>query len=103
MVHSYQGHYTYDATVIRRWDSTAIGVYYCGYINSTDGLLYPHYIGKGTGEEGMRGRLLSHLREEYWPDVVHFGLCFCDTAAEADTFEIQEIKRCQPKYNTQHI
>ena len=103
MVHSYRGSYAYDVAVIENWDFTAIGVYYCGYINSVDGLLYPHYIGKGTGEGGMRGRLLSHLREKYWPDVTHFGLCFCDTAAEADTFEIQEIKRCQPKYNTQHV
>lgn len=102
MIHPYQGHYNYNNATVGGWGSTATGVYYCGYIGQTDKKLYPLYIGKGTGEKGMRDRLLAHLREERWPDVTAFGFCMCDAAKEADEFEIQEIRRCRPKYNIQH-
>jgi hypothetical protein len=102
MIQQYQGDYTYDAKVIGDWNSNAIGVYYCGYINPSNNMLYAHYIGKGTGAGGMRSRLLDHLREDSWPDVTHFGIRLCSTVKEADEFEVTEIARCQPKYNTHH-
>ena len=58
-------------------------------------------VGRGVGDGGIRGRLLNHLRNDYWPDVTHFGYCVCSTAKEAEDFEASEIKRLQPKYNTQ--
>ncbi|MFH1207706.1 MAG: hypothetical protein V1668_03810 [Patescibacteria group bacterium] len=98
MIRDYQGNYVYSQKVISEWNSTAIGVYYCG-IPTQPGNLKPLYIGKGTGEGGMRARLLTHLRNDNWPDVTHFGYRICDSVKEADDFEASEIKRCQPKYN----
>lgn len=99
MIYPYQGQYPYNEDVVSGWNSTAIGVYYCG-LPTTIGLR-PLYIGVGAGDTGMRGRLLDHLREDYWPDVTHFGYHQCSTAEEAKDLETQEILRCRPKYNTQ--
>ena len=98
MIHDYKGNYSYSQKVVSDWDSTAMGVYYCG-IPNPNGTLKPLYIGVGTSDGGMRSRLLDHLRDDNWPDVTHFGFCACDTAKEAEDFEAAEIKRCQPKYN----
>jgi len=99
MVHNYRGNYIYSQKVISEWDSTAIGVYYCGAPNSPTSLKPVLYIGKGAGEGGMRARLLDHLENDNWSDVTHFGYRTCDTVKEAEDFEASEIKRCQPKYN----
>jgi len=99
MVHQYQGPYTYNQKIVSDWDSTAIGVYYCGYVNNYSGSLKPLYIGKGTGDGGMRVRLFDHLQNENWSDATHFGYCVCDTVKEAEDFEVAEINRCAPKYN----
>lgn len=98
MISPFKSHYSYAADTIEGWDSTAIGVYYCGFINAS-GQLVPLYIGKGTGEGGMRSRLLDHLRDHYWPEVTHFGFHFCDYAHEADVHEANEILRYKPRYN----
>lgn len=102
MVHPYEGYYAYDEGVIKRWDSTAIGVYYCGYLTS-ENKLYPLYIGMSSSDNGIRGRLLDHLREDSWPDVTHFGYQICDTAQEAENLESKEIgdRQSKPKYNKQ--
>lgn len=99
MIQTYKGHYPYNKKVVSNWNSTAIGVYYFGYLN-TNGL-YVLYVGKATGDEGIRGRLLQHLREDEWPDVSHFGYCICSTSQEAEDFEASEIKRLKPKHNIQ--
>ncbi len=100
MVHGFQGNYTYSEKVVGDWKSNAIGVYYCGY-PTTEGKLRLLYIGVGTSENGMRGRLLDHLREDYWPDATHFGYQQCDSAKEALDWESAEILKYKPKYNTQ--
>jgi len=99
MIQPYKGHYSYNKRVVSDWDSTAIGVYYCGYLSINN--LYVLYVGKATSNEGIRGRLLQHLKENKWPDVSHFGYCVCSTSKEAEDFEASEIKRLKPKYNTQ--
>lgn len=101
MVQKYNGHYQYAEAIVSGWNSTCIGVYYCGYL-SGDALI-PLYIGRGTGEEGIRGRLLDHLREDNWPGATHFGYRTCDTVSDAIKFEAEEIKRCTPKYNVQGV
>ena len=100
MVQPYKGNYQYDKKVITEWDSSAIGVYYCGYVNSNK-TLDVLYVGKGVGDNGIRGRLLDHLRDDYWPDVTRFGYRICSTAKEAEDLEATEIKRLNPKYNQQ--
>lgn len=100
MIQEYKGPYQYSEKIVSDWNSTAIGVYYCGYVSS-NGKLTVLYVGKGVGDSGVRGRLLDHLQEDHWPDVTHFGYCICSTAKEAEDFEVSEIKRLQPKYNTQ--
>jgi len=100
MIQPYKGIYPYNEKVISKWDSTEIGVYYCGY-PSASGNLYFLYVGKATSNQGIRGRLLQHLREDKWPDVSHFGYCVCSTSKEAEDLEASEIKRLQPKYNIQ--
>ncbi|MCR4277386.1 MAG: hypothetical protein NUV87_04635 [Candidatus Roizmanbacteria bacterium] len=100
MIQPYKGHYQYNEKVISEWDSTAIGVYYCGY-PLTNGNLSVLYVGKATSDTGVRGRLLQHLSEDKWPDVSHFGYCVCSTSKEAEDFEASEIERLKPKYNTQ--
>jgi len=96
----YQGHYSYDDNAIRKLDSSAKGVYYCGHLLSNDNLS-TYYVGRGVGEEGIRGRLLQHLREDGWSDVSHFGYRVCATVEEAEKLEAKEIKRLNPKYNKQ--
>lgn len=98
MVYQYKGHFPYNDETVRGWTSSAIGIYYCGYLNST-GHLVPIYIGKGTGTGGMRERLLCHLRDDLWPEVTHFGYSLCDFPNEADTYEIGEIQKHQPARN----
>lgn len=100
MIGDYKGHYTYSKGVVEKWDSTVIGVYYCGYISENGGLK-PLYIGKATGEGGIRSRLLQHLAEDEWVDVTHFGYCTCSTANETESFEAEEIEKFKPKYNKQ--
>jgi len=100
MIHDYKGHYPYSAEIIENWDSTSIGVYYCGY-KTQENKLIPLYIGKGAGEGGMRSRLLDHLREDNWPDITHFGYRTCDTEAETEELEKTEIAKYKPRYNHQ--
>ncbi len=101
MIYKYEGHYQYNEKIVGDWDSTAIGVYYCGYPDNTNGYLSVLYVGKATSNQGIRGRLLQHLAEDEWQDVTHFGYCVCSTSKEAEDFEISEIERLKPKYNTQ--
>lgn len=100
MIQPYQGHYQYSEKVVGDWNSAAIGVYYCGELLS-NGNLSVLYVGKATGDKGIRGRLLQHLGEDKWPDVSHFGYCVCSTSREAEDFEVSEIKKFKPKHNTQ--
>lgn len=98
MIYSYNGNYSYNEETVGNWNSSAIGVYYCGIILA-NGNLRPLYIGSGTGDNGIKGRLLDHLRENYWSNVTHFGYQVCDTTDEARKFETEEIDRYKPKYN----
>ena len=100
MVHPYQGNYSYNQKVIGDWNNSQIGVYYCGYVLS-NGNLSPLYIGRGVGQDGIKGRLLQHLSQDNWPDVTHFGYCVCDTVKEAEDLESAEIIKFKPKDNTQ--
>jgi len=99
MIHPFKASYAYDEEVVGDWESDAIGVYYCG-AKTTDNKLTIYYIGRAIGEGGIRARLLQHLQENKWYDVTHFGYHVCDTANEAINWEISEIARYSPKYNT---
>jgi len=99
MIQEYKGPYQYSDKVVGDWDSDAIGVYYCGYLSG--GNLSVLYVGKSVGDGGIRGRLLDHLRDDYWPDVTHFGYRVCGTVRETEDFEAREIARLNPKYNKQ--
>lgn len=101
MIYKYKGAYSYNENIVSNWESSSIGVYYCGYLNNNNNLV-PLYIGVGTGKDGIRDRLLDHLREEHWSDVTHFGFCICSTAEEAENYEKDEIHKFNPKYNTLH-
>lgn len=90
----------FDNATISGWNSTAIGVYYCG-AKTTEGKLAVYYIGKSVADDGIRGRLLQHLSERKWPDVTYFGYKQCDTVAETERHELTEIAEYKPKYNTQ--
>lgn len=98
MISPFKFPYSYSADTIEGWNSVAIGVYYCGFLNAS-GKLVPLYIGKGCGDGGIRGRLLAHLRDDYWPDVTHFGFHFCDYEYEVDSHEANEILKYKPRYN----
>jgi len=100
MIHEFKGPYTYSEKVIEEWNSDAIGVYYCGF-KLDNGNLKPLYIGKGTGKDGIRSRLLDHLSDDYWSDVTHFGYHICDNVTETENFEAEEIAKYKPKYNEQ--
>lgn len=100
MIYQFKGPYLFDNDTISGWNSTAIGVYYCGTKN-TDGKLTIYYIGKSVADGGMRGRLLQHLSERKWSDVTHFGYEQCDTVSETERHELAEIAKYKPKYNTQ--
>lgn len=100
MIQEYKGEYEYKENIISNWKSTSIGVYYCGF-KSIKGVFSVLYVGRATGDHGIRGRLLEHLQENKWPDVSHFGYCICSTSKEAEDYESSEIKRLKPKYNIQ--
>ena len=100
MIYQFKGLYLFDNATISEWDSTAIGVYYCG-AKGAEGKLNVYYIGKSVAGGGMRGRLLQHLSERKWPDATHFGYEQCDSVAETERHELAEIARYKPKYNTQ--
>lgn len=98
MVQPYQGHYEYSDNVVKNWNSTATGVYYCGYRTAENNLAIL-YVGKAVGADGIRGRLLCHMREDHWPDVTHFGYHLANSELEATQWEAEEIARYKPKYN----
>ena len=98
----YNGNYNYDHKTVSGWQSSAIGVYYIGQVGA-NGSLIAHYVGKGTGDGGIKARLLAHLNQERWQDATHFGYTIFTNAQEAINFEAAEIRRLQPKYNTQGI
>ena len=100
MVQPYNGHHPYTQVCVGGWQYALTGVYYCGYLGA-DGRLQPLYIGRAIGDGGIRGRLLDHLRDDVWPGVTHFGFAVCATAQEAITHEAAEIRRFQPRFNTQ--
>lgn len=100
----YNGHYSYDHKTVSEWQSSAIGVYYCGHPDpASPNTLLTFYVGKGTGEGGIRARLLDHINNERWLEVTHFGYALFNTAREAELFEAAEIKRMQPPYNKQGL
>lgn len=96
----YPGPYAYDDDVVSKWQSSAIGVYFCGYLTSS-GKILPLYIGRAIGEAGIRGRLLQHLLENKWRDVTHFCYNVCASEREAMDLEAQQIALHRPKYNIQ--
>ena len=100
MIYQFKGPYSFDNATVSGWNSTEIGVYYCG-AKTANGKLTPYYIGKSAAEGGIRGRLLQHLSERKWPDVTHFGYESCDTVRETESHELSEIAKYKPKYNTQ--
>ena len=98
MIHSYEGTFNYnDGTIRNAWNSSSIGVY---YLFEGSEIVY---IGSGTGEHGIRGRLLVHLSENSFPYVNSFGYKFIDTVDETLLHEKSEIQRLNPKYNKQNI
>lgn len=101
MIHEFKGPFSYSEAVIKGWNSSAIGVYYCGALGADNKFRAFYYIGKGTGEGGMRSRLIDHLSQDSWPDVTHFGYHVCDRADEAESYEAEEIAKYKPRYNTQ--
>lgn len=98
MVQSFKGVYRFDDTTVTNWNSTIIGVYYCG-VRTEEGKLTIYYVGRAVGDGGIRGRLLQHLSENKWRDVTHFGYEECSTAQEAINHEASEIEKYKPKYN----
>jgi hypothetical protein len=100
MIYQFKGPYSFDNATVGDWNSTAIGVYYCG-AKTADGKLSIYYVGKSVADGGIRGRLLQHLSEKKWPDVTHFGYEQCDTTRETEQHELAEIAKYKPKYNTQ--
>ena len=92
MIYQFKGPYSLDDSTISGWNSTAIGVYYCG-AKTAEGKLSVYYIGKSVADDGIRGRLLQHLGERKWPDVTHFGYEQCDTVTEAERYELAEIAK----------
>lgn len=100
MISQYEGPFSYDKNIVQNWNNTSGGVYYCGAL-SQNGKLTVFYVGKAFGDGGIRGRLLQHMNENKWRDVTHFGYAICSTEKEAIDFESQEIRRLNPKYNTQ--
>lgn len=99
MMKVYKGQFPFTRTVLESWDSNENGVYYIGALTA-EGNLWPYYIGKGTGDGGMKARLLDHLGR--WSDTTHFGYEGGSVVSEIEAHEIAEIKRYSPKYNIQH-
>ena len=100
MIKDYEGPYNYNKQTVSGWNSSIMGVYYCGYLDNK-GVLRTLYVGKSVSEDGIRGRLLDHLREDYWPRVTHFGYRACNTIKETEDLEAREIKRLEPQHNHQ--
>ena len=100
MIQPFKGPYYYDYDTVNNWDSSVIGVYYCG-AKTLDGKLTIYYIGRGVGDDGIRGRLLQHLNETKWNDVTHSGYEVCDTEQVTINHETSEIEKHRPKYNKQ--
>lgn len=101
MICSYRGHYGYNKVSILADAPDSIGIYYCGNID-LNGDLLPLYIGRAKGDGvSIRSRLLDHIQNDYWPDVTHYGYRVCSTKFEVESLEPQEIKKYNPKYNTQ--
>lgn len=100
MAKDYNGHHSYTRETIMSAAPLATGVYYCGVLLA-NGNLWPHYVGKASGENGIWGRLMDHFRESKWYDITHFGFIECASEQEALNLEASEIKSYQPKYNTQ--
>ena len=98
MISKFHGPFDYTDSVVSNWPYSLKGVYYCG--NSTNGVVKNMYIGRSTGDSGIRGRLLDHLREDSWQDVTLFWYRECGTDEEAIALETSEIQTHQPKYNT---
>ena len=99
MVQGYKGNYVFSKEVVQGWNNDEGGVYYCGVVDNTGKSLTPHYIGKAFGGGGIKARLLQHLSENKWRDITHFGYSVCSSENESLAFELQEIKRLNPKYN----
>ena len=100
----FKGPYLYSEKIIKEWESTSIGVYYIG-IKTSENQLKIFYIGKATGDGGVRERLLEHLSETKWSDATHFGFHFftgTDTE-KIEEFEKKEITKYKPKYNTMGV
>ncbi len=96
MIYVFKGSYLFDSTTITNWDSVVIGVYYCG-VKTVDEKLAVYYIGKSVADGGIRGRLLQHLSERKWPDVIYFDYEQCDTATETERHELEEIAKFKQK------
>lgn len=95
----YQGHFPYNLVFINTSAPLSIGVYYCGQPNP-DGTLGVNYVGRAIGSNvSIRSRLQDHHRDDYWPEVTHFGFVEFSSEGEAAQFEQQEIARLNPKYN----
>jgi len=100
VISGYSGHYSFNNALINLYAPNSIGVYYCGYIDLNN-ILITHYVGRAMGDGvSIRNRLSAHLSDG-WRDVAHFGYVLCSTQEEAESFEAAEIRRLQPKYNTQ--
>lgn len=97
MVYDYVGHHRYNAISVSVSAPEVTGVYYCGHLNLRSELI-PLYIGKSIN---IRERLQSHLNNERWSDVSHFGYRKCSTQKEAEDLEAVEIRRHNPRYNEQ--
>ena len=101
MISIYFGHYHFNKESVELNASDGIGVYYLGWVNPLTNILETYYVGRalGTGVS-VKSRLLDHLTNG-WSDVVHFGYILCTSQKEVEDLEAAEIKRIQPKYNTQ--
>lgn len=100
MIADFKGPYPYTKAILLDWNDDSNGVYYIG-TKTSDGALAVNYVGKGTGEGGMRARLLVHL-DRRWLSATHFGFHRGTTILEIENFEIAEIKRLNPTYNIHH-
>ena len=98
MISEYKGPFTYSKPNITNWNSNQKGVYYL--FNNSNNVVY---VGKATGLDGIRGRLLEHLSERKWFDVTDFGYKVISTENEALRHEASEIKRLQPRHNKQGL
>ena len=99
MAGQYQGNYVYEENSVQIYAPVSWGVYYCVHIEQGSRVV-ADYIGKASGQGvTIKSRLLNHLSGDNWPEVSHFGYILCSSAEEAQRLEIEEINRCNPKYN----